>query len=154
HDQIEAAKYLGSLPYVDSTRIGITGASYGGYMALMCILKGAGVFKASIAVSSVTHWKFYDSIYTERYMLTPQENPDGYAESAAVTYADKLKGNLLIIHGTDDDNVHMQNSITMIDELTKANKLFQTALYPGSKHGIRQRFQYYSTILNFILGNL
>lgn len=154
HDQIDGAKYLGSLPYVDSTRIGITGASYGGYMALMCILKGAGVFKTSIAVSSVTHWKFYDSIYTERYMLTPQENPDGYTESAPVTYADKLKGNLLLIHGTDDDNVHMQNSITMIDELVKANKLFQTALYPGSKHGIRQRFQYYSTMLNFILGNL
>ena len=154
HDQIEGAKYLGSLPFVDRTRIGIFGGSYGGYMTLMSILLGNDVFKAAIASSSVTHWKFYDSIYTERYMLTPAENPDGYAESSPITYAKNLKGKLLIVHGTDDDNVHMENSITMIDELVKENKLFETALYPGSKHGIRQRLQYLMTMTNFLLEKL
>jgi dipeptidyl-peptidase-4 len=154
NDQIAGAKYLASLPYVDGGRIGITGGSYGGYMTLMCLLKGSETFKLGIAVSSVTHWKFYDSIYTERYMLTPKENPDGYAESAPATYADRLKGKLLIMHGTDDDNVHMQNSITMIDELVKKNKQFQTSLYPGSKHGIRARQHYLTTILNYLMENL
>lgn len=154
HDQIEGAKYFRSLPFVDRGRIGIFGASYGGYMSLMCILQGNDVFKAAVASSSVTHWKFYDSIYTERYMLTPAENPDGYAESAPLTYAKRLQGNLLIVHGTDDDNVHMQNSITMINELLKENKLFETAIYPGSKHGIRQRLQYYETMTNFFLEKL
>ena len=154
HDQIEGAKYLASLTYVDPSRIGITGGSYGGYMTLMCILQGADVFKAGIAVSSVTNWKYYDTIYTERYMETPAENPAGYEESSPMTYADKLKGKLLIIHGTDDDNVHMQNSIVMIDQLVKQNKVFQTALYPGSKHGIRQRLDYYRTLLEFIQENL
>ncbi len=154
HDQIEFAKYLSSLPYIDAGRIGIMGGSYGGYMTLMSILLGNDVFKTAIASSSVTHWKFYDSIYTERYMLTPSENPDGYEESAPITYARNLKGNLLIVHGTDDDNVHMQNSITMINELVKENKLFETSLYPGSKHGIRQRLQYYNTMTNFLLEKL
>ncbi len=154
HDQIECAKYLGSLPFVDASRIGILGGSYGGYMSLMSILLGNDVFKAAIASSSVTHWKFYDSIYTERYMLTPAENPDGYQESAPLTYAKNLRGNLLIVHGTDDDNVHMENSISMIDELVNENKLFETAIYPGSKHGIRQRLQYYMTMTNFLLEKL
>ena len=154
HDQIEGAKFLASLRYVDPARIGITGGSYGGYMTLMCILQGADVFKAGIAVSSVTSWKFYDTIYTERHMETPAENPDGYEESSPLTYADKLKGKLLIIHGTDDDNVHMSNTITMIDRLVKQNKVFQTALYPGSKHGISQRLDYYRTLLDFIQENL
>jgi dipeptidyl-peptidase-4 len=154
HDQIECAKYLASLPFVDGTRIGILGASYGGYMTLMSLLLGNDVFKAGIASSSVTHWKFYDSIYTERYMLTPEENPDGYAESAPLSYAKNLKGNLLIIHGTDDDNVHLQNTISMINELVKENKLFETALYPGSRHGIRQRLQYYMSMTNFIFEKL
>ncbi|MBI1804626.1 MAG: S9 family peptidase [Ignavibacteriae bacterium] len=154
HDQIEGAKYLASLPYVDPLRIGITGGSYGGYMTLLCLLQGNDVFKAGIASSSVTHWKFYDTIYTERYMLTPKENPEGYEESAPLSYAKQLKGKLLIVHGTDDDNVHMQNSITMINELVKEKKLFQTSLYPGSKHGIRQRLQYYMTMTDFLLYNL
>jgi dipeptidyl-peptidase-4 len=154
HDQIEGVKYLVSLPFVDGSRIGIFGASYGGFLTLMCFLQGNDVFKAAIASSSVTNWEFYDSIYTERYMLTPAENPDGYKESAPVTYAKNLKGNLLIVHGTDDDNVHMMNSITMINELVKENKLFETSLYPGSKHGIQARVQYRETMTNFFLEKL
>lgn len=142
NDQIEAARYLASLPYVDGTRIGIMGGSYGGYMTLMCMLQGADVFKAGIASSSVTSWKFYDTIYTERYMLTPEENPDGYKESAPLTHAAKLKGRLLIVHGTADDNVHLQNSTSMMTELIKHNKQFETAIFPGSKHGIRDRLYY------------
>lgn len=154
HDQIEGAKYLASLPYVDGSRIGITGGSYGGYMTLMCMLLGADVFKAGIAVSSVTHWKYYDTIYTERYMLTPDDNPDGYLESAPTTHAAKLKGKLLIIHGTDDDNVHLQNSMAMIDALIKEKKQFETMVYPGSKHGIRDRLHYYTKLTNFIIEKL
>jgi dipeptidyl-peptidase-4 len=157
HDQIEGAKYLASLPFVDASRIGIWGWSYGGYMAAMSILLGNEVFKTAVAVASVTDWKFYDTIYTERFMQTPQLNPEGYKQGSTLTYADKLKGNLLLIHGTADDNVHWQNTITLVNGLQKNNKQFQTAFYPGGTHGVaggNGRLQLYTMITNYILEKL
>lgn len=155
-DQIEAARYLGKLPYVDSTRMGIWGWSYGGYMTLMSMLVGADVFKAGVSGAPVTHWKFYDTIYTERYMLTPQENPEGYQRSAPLTHAGKLEGHLLIIHGTADDNVHWQNTVSMVDALIKEGKQFQTFYYPGHYHGIRgkARVHLYEMMTRFVLERL
>ncbi len=135
-DQIEAAKYMGAQPYVDKNRIGIFGWSYGGYMSSLCILKGNEVFKAAIAVAPVTHWKWYDSVYTERYMRTTAENPKGYADNSPVYFADRLKGNFLLIHGMSDDNVHFQNTVEMANALIKANKQFDTYYYPNRNHGI------------------
>ncbi len=135
-DQIGAARYFGSLPYVDASRVGIYGGSYGGYMALLSLLKGADVFKAGIAIAPVTHWKLYDTIYTERYMRTPQENPDGYRRSAPLTYADRLRGNLLVVHGTADDNVHAQHTTQLIEALVEADKQFDMRLYPGETHAV------------------
>ncbi len=157
HDQIEGAKYLSSLPFADGSRIGIWGWSYGGYMTLMSVLIGSDVFKTGVSVAPVTHWKFYDTIYTERYMLTPQENPEGYEESAPLTHAAKLKGNLLEIHGTADDNVHWQNTVSMVNALNQAGKQFETAFYPGGLHGIgggKLRAQLFTRITNFILDKL
>lgn len=135
-DQIRAAKHLASLPYVDGSRIGIWGWSYGGYMSSLSLFLGASVFKAAISVAPVTDWKFYDTIYTERYMRTPQENPGGYARSAPLAYADSLRGRLLLVHGTGDDNVHPQNTIQLIQKLELANKQFDLRLYPNKTHSI------------------
>ncbi|OGU72862.1 MAG: hypothetical protein A2V93_01825 [Ignavibacteria bacterium RBG_16_34_14] len=135
NDMIEGAKYLISTGYVDSSRIGIYGVSYGGYVAALAILKGADYFKAAIAGAPVIHWKFYDTIYTERYMQTPELNPNGYKESSPLEYVNMLKGKLLIIHGTADDNVHVQNSISFMIALQKANKQFDVMLYPEAMHG-------------------
>lgn len=157
NDQVEAAKYLASLPYVDGSRIGIWGWSYGGYMALMATTVGADVFSAGVSVAPVTNWKFYDSIYTERYMQTPSLNPDGYKDSAPAEHAAKLRGRLLVVHGTSDDNVHWQNTVTMVNELVKAGKQFETAFYPGGMHGIgggKTRAQLFTKITDFILANL
>ncbi|MEJ2614186.1 MAG: S9 family peptidase [Ignavibacteriaceae bacterium] len=157
HDQIEGAKYLASLPYIDKNRIGIWGWSYGGYMSALTILKGADYFKAAISVAPVIHWKFYDTIYTERYMQTPELNPEGYEESSPLSYADKLKGNLLIVHGMADDNVHFQNTVTMVLKLQEYDKQFETMFYPGKLHGIYggiTRIHLFSLMTNFILNNL
>ncbi len=157
NDQVEGEKYLARLPYVDAARIGIWGWSYGGYMTLMAMTTGTEVFKAGVAVAPVTHWKFYDSIYTERYMLTPKENPKGYEESAPLTRASNLRGKLLEIHGTGDDNVHWQNTVSMISQLIKEGKQFETAFYPGGRHGIgggKVRLQLFTKITDFILDNL
>ncbi len=135
-DQIEAAKYLGGLDYIDASRIGIYGWSYGGYMSSLCILKGNDVFKSAIAVAPVTNWKWYDTIYTERYMRTLAENEDGYIENSPVYFADKLKGNYLIVHGMADDNVHLQNTAEMMKALIKAGKQYDTYVYPNRNHGI------------------
>jgi len=135
-DQIEAAKYLGSLPYTDASRIGIYGWSYGGYMASLCILKGNDVFKSAIAVAPVTSWKWYDTVYTERFMRTLAENEEGYRQNSPVYFADRLKGDYLIVHGIADDNVHFQNTTEMMNALILANKQFDTYVYPNRNHGI------------------
>jgi dipeptidyl-peptidase 4 len=156
-DQIEAAKYWGSLPYVDKNRIGIFGWSYGAYVSSNCLFQGADYFKAAIAVSPVTNWRFYDTIYTERFLRTPQENATGYDENSPVTHASKLKGNFLLVHGTGDDNVHFQNSISLEDALIKANKQFQSFYYPNRNHGIYggvTRLHLYTMMTGFLEKNL
>lgn len=159
-DQIAGARYLSTLPYVDVSRIGIFGGSYGGYMAALCILKGADVFKVGIVSKPVTHWKYYDTIYTERYMRTPWENPDGYRESAPITYVDKLEGKLLLLHGTADDNVHFQHSLMFAEALVEANKQFDMHFYTNQNHGYNHtlvgntRFHLHTKITEYILANL
>lgn len=156
-DQIDAAKVIGNYPFVDKSRIGIFGWSYGGFMASNCIMKGNDVFKMAIAVAPVTNWRFYDSIYTERYMQTPQENASGYDENSPINHVDKLKGKLLLIHGSGDDNVHVQNSMQMMEALIQANKQFDSQIYPDNNHGIyggKTRIQLYTKMTNFILNNL
>ncbi len=135
-DQIGAARWFSRQPYVDPDRIGIWGWSYGGYMASRSMFLGAGVFKAALVVAPVTDWRFYDTIYTERYMRTPAENPAGYDESASLAYADSLKGSLLLVHGTGDDNVHFQNSVQLVERLEGANKQFDMRIYPNKTHAI------------------
>ena len=135
-DQIAAARWFAAQSYVDPDRIGIWGWSYGGYMSSLSMFRGAGVFKAGLAVAPVTDWRFYDTIYTERYMRTPQENPAGYAEGAPLAYADSLKGHFLLVHGTGDDNVHFQNSIRLVERLEAANKQFGMRIYPNKTHAI------------------
>ncbi len=134
--QIGAARWFSRQPYVDPDRIGIWGWSYGGYMASRSMFLGAGVFKAALVVAPVTDWRFYDTIYTERYMRTPAENPAGYDESASLAYADSLKGSLLLVHGTGDDNVHFQNSVQLVERLEGANKQFDMRIYPNKTHAI------------------
>jgi len=156
-DQIDAAKVIGNYPFVDKNRIGIWGWSYGGFMASNCILKGADVFKMAIAVAPVTNWRFYDSIYTERYMQTPQENASGYDENSPINHVNKLKGKYLLIHGSGDDNVHVQNSMQMMEALIQANKQFDSEIYPDKNHGIyggKTRIQLFTKMTNFIKENL
>ncbi|MCC9042512.1 S9 family peptidase [Myroides sp. M-43] len=156
-DQIIAAKYLGSQSYVDASRIGIWGWSYGGFMSSNALLQGSDVFKMAIAVAPVINWRYYDSIYTERYMTTPQENATGYDDNSPITYADNLKGRYLLIHGTADDNVHVQNAMAMIQSLVQKNKDFDWLIYPDKNHGIsggNTRLQLYTKMTNFILNNL
>lgn len=156
-DQIAAAKKLGALPFVDANRIGIWGWSFGGHMAAHCLLTGNDVFSFGIAVAPVTNWRFYDTIYTERFMRTPQENPEGYDLNSPLNYADQLKGKFLIIHGSGDDNVHVQNTMRMVEELIQADKQFEWMIYPDKNHGIyggNTRKHLYSKMTNFILENL
>ncbi len=136
-DQLAGVKYLKSLPYVDPARIGIWGWSYGGYMTLYALTNAPDVWKCGVAGAPVTHWKFYDTIYTERYMRTPKDNPAGYEASAPLSKAKDLKAKLLLIHGTADDNVHMQNTLAFVDALTKAGRPYQLEIQPGQKHGFR-----------------
>jgi dipeptidyl-peptidase-4 len=156
-DQIDAAKVIGNYAYVDKSRIGIFGWSFGGFMAANCILKGNDVFKMAVAVAPVTNWRFYDSVYTERFLQTPQENPGGYDDNSPINFVDKLKGKFLLIHGSADDNVHVQNSMQMIEALVQANKQFDWAIYPDKNHGIyggKTRIQLFDKITNFIHENL
>lgn len=156
-DQIAAAEKLSELPYIDKDRTAIWGWSFGGDMAMHCILKGNDVFEAAISVAPVTSWRFYDTIYTERFMRTPQENPEGYDLNSPLNYADQLKGKLLLVHGSADDNVHFQNTMRMVEELVQANKQFDWAVYPDKNHGIyggKTRVQLYTKMTNFILNNL
>ena len=156
-DQIETAKYLGSLPYVDAGRIGIWGWSFGGYISSSCMVKGNGVFKTGIAVAPVTNWRYYDNIYTERFMRTPQENPEGYDQNSPLNFAEGFKGNFLICHGTGDDNVHVQNTFEFIERLVQANKQFDMQLYTNRNHGIyggNTTYHLYTRMTNFILEKL
>ena len=159
-DQIESAIELGKRNYIDENRIGIWGWSYGGFMSSLAITKGADVFKMAIAVAPVTSWRYYDTVYTERYMQTPQENPSGYDENSPVNFADLLKGDYLLIHGTGDDNVHVQNSMQMINALIQANKEFDFFAYPDRAHGISKGrntrlhlFKKMTTFIDRSLGN-
>ncbi|MGB5377531.1 S9 family peptidase [Muriicola sp.] len=156
-DQIAVAKKLSDLDFIDEARTGIWGWSYGGFMASNCILKGNDTFEMAIAVAPVTSWRFYDTVYTERFMQTPQENPGGYDENSPLTYPNLLKGKYLLIHGSGDDNVHVQNTMRMITELVQANKQFDWAIYPDKNHGIsggNTRLQLYTKMTNFIKDNL
>ncbi|MFK8058955.1 MAG: S9 family peptidase [Polaribacter sp.] len=157
-DQIAVAKELANRSYIDTKNIGIWGWSYGGFMSTNCILKGNDIFTTAIAVAPVTSWRFYDSVYTERYMQTPQENASGYDDNSPINYADKLKGNYLLVHGTGDDNVHVQNSYRMINSLIAANKQFDQFIVPDRAHGIysgkNMRLNLYTKMTNFIEENL
>lgn len=156
-DFIDFAKYLGGLGYVDQTRIGIQGWSYGGYMTSLCMTKGADYYKAGIAVAPVTNWKYYDSIYTERFLRTPQENSGGYENNSPINFVNALKGKFLLVHGSADDNVHYQNSMDMISALVNANKQFDLFIYPNKNHGIyggNTRFHLYTMMTDFLKRNL
>ena len=152
-DQIQAAKQIGSLPYIDASRIGIWGWSFGGHMSTNCLLKGNDVFKMAIAVAPVTSWRFYDTIYTERFMRTPQENPGGYDDNSPFNYPELLKGDYLLIHGTGDDNVHVQHTMRMVEALIQANKQFEWSIYPDKNHGIyggNTTMHLYTKMTNFL----
>ncbi|MDA3780271.1 MAG: S9 family peptidase [Bacteroidales bacterium] len=156
-DQIEAAEYFSNLKYIDSKRTGIFGWSYGGFMSSSCLFKGNDVFEMAIAVAPVTNWRYYDSIYTERFMGLPSDNAKGYDDNSPINHVDKLKGKYLLVHGTGDDNVHVQNSIELIEKLVQANKQFEMQFYPDKKHGIyggNTTYHLYTRMTNFILNNL
>lgn len=156
-DQIETANYLKKLSFIDENRLGIWGWSFGGYVSSLCMTKGNGIFKMGIAVAPVTNWRFYDSMYSERYLGIPQENAKGYDENSPVHFADKLQGDYLLIHGTGDDNVHYQHAITMQNSLIKANKKFDMFSFPDRNHGIyggNTRYYLYQLMTNYIFQKL
>ncbi len=156
-DQIEVAKKLGELPYIDAARIGIWGWSYGAFMSSNCLFQANDVFSMAIAVAPVSSWRFYDTIYTERYMQTPQENPSGYDENSPITYVDNLKGDYLLVHGGADDNVHLQNTMRMVEALIQANKQFDWVIYPDKNHGIyggNTRLHLFTRMTKFIYDTL
>lgn len=156
-DMIEAAKYFGSLDYIDEDRMGMMGWSYGGFMTSLALTKGAEYFKMGIAVAPVTNWRYYDTIYTERFMRTPQENPSGYDDNSPINFVDQLEGNYLLVHGSTDDNVHLQNTMEMIEALVAADKQFDLFIYPNKNHGIyggNTRYHLYTKMTNFIQENL
>ena len=156
-DQIATANYLKTLPYVDSQRIGIWGWSFGGYLSALSAFKSGKTFKMAISVAPVTNWRYYDNIYTERFLQTPQENPDGYDLNSPITYAKDLNTKYLIVHGTADDNVHFQNAMDLVTALNKAGKQYDQFFYPNKNHFIRgenTRAHLYTKLTNYILENL
>lgn len=159
-DQIEAARELAKLPYVDEARIGIWGWSYGGFMSSNVVFRGGDVVKMAIAVAPVTSWRYYDTVYTERFLRTPQENPEGYDSNSPITYAKQFndkKNKLLLIHGTADDNVHFQNAMDLSEALIRENKQFDMMYYPDKNHGIyggNTRLQLYTLMTNYIKNHL
>jgi len=156
-DQVAAGRYLASLPYVDGNRIGIWGWSYGGYNVLMSMSRGNGFFKAGVAIAPVTDWKFYDSVYTERFMRTPQQNAAGYADGSAISLASRLEGQLLLVHGMADDNVHFQNSVEYSRALIAAGKHFEMFFFPDKNHSIyggNSRLYLYEKVIDFYRKNL
>ena len=156
-DQIDVAKYMGSLPYVDASRVGFQGWSFGGYMAALMISKGADVIKAAISVAPVTNWKYYDNIYTERFLRKPQDNKSGYEDNSPTNFVKNIKGHYLLIHGSGDDNVHVQNSMELINAMVKNNIPFDLMIYPNKNHGIYggyTRLHLYTKVLKFVKENL
>ncbi|MFH5883093.1 S9 family peptidase [Halalkalibaculum sp. DA3122] len=157
-DQIDAIEYvIDRYEYVDPDRIGIWGWSYGGYMSTLLMAEGSDLYKAGIAVAPVTHWRFYDTIYTERFMQTPDMNPDGYQEGSPIYKVDNIKGEYLLVHGTGDDNVHFQNSIELVNQLVEAGVQFESMFYPDRNHGIyggNTRRHLYRMMTDFILEEL
>lgn len=156
-DQAEAARIVAELPFVDKDRIGIWGWSYGGYMSTLALAEGNDIFSTAIAVAPVTSWRYYDTIYTERYMQTPQLNPEGYDKGAPISRAADIKGNYLLVHGTGDDNVHYQNAVSMVESLIAADVQFETMYYPNRNHGIyggNTTRHLYRMMTDFILENL
>ncbi len=156
-DQIAAAIKLGSEPFIDASRIGIWGWSYGGFMSANSLFQSPDTFSMAIAVAPVSSWRFYDTIYTERFMQTPQENPSGYDENSPLSHVDKLKGEFLLVHGSADDNVHVQNTTRLVEALVQANKQFDWAIYPDKNHGIyggNTRLHLYTKMTDFIKENL
>lgn len=156
-DQISSAKYLAALPYIDGARIGIWGWSYGGYMSSLAMMEGADVFAMGIAIAPVTSWRYYDTIYTERFLSTPQDNPAGYDDNSPTTHAAKLKGKFLLVHGTGDDNVHFQNTVALQDKLISEGKQFDSYYYPDRAHGIYRghaRPHLFNMMTQFVLDNL
>lgn len=156
-DHIAAARYMAGQSYVDDNRIAIWGWSYGGFMSSLCLEKGSDVFAAAIAVAPVTNWRYYDSIYTERFMRTPQENPSGYDDNSPINHVDKLKGKLLLCHGTADDNVHVQNVYEFSERLVQADKQFEMQIYTNRNHSIKggkTRLHLYKRFMRFLDANL
>jgi dipeptidyl-peptidase 4 len=156
-DIVATANYFKTQPFIDGDRMGVWGWSYGGYMSALAMTKAAGTFKLGIAVSPVTNWRFYDTVYTERYLRTPQENAKGYDENSPLQYAEKLTGKFLLIHGTGDDNVHVQNSMVFQESLIQAGKTFESFFYPDKHHGIqgsKTRHHLYNMMFSFVSENL
>ncbi|TDN97166.1 S9 family peptidase [Sunxiuqinia elliptica] len=156
-DQVEAARYLTTLPYVDKNNISIWGWSYGGFMTLLSMEKGGDLFKAGVAIAPVANFKFYDTVYTERFMRTPLENPDGYEDNAPLNHPEGITGRLLLIHGSADDNVHLQNTMEMAEALVQANVQFDMAIYTNRNHGIyggNTRMHLYQRVTDFLKNQL
>lgn len=155
-DQIEGARWLARQPYVDANRLGIWGWSYGGFMTAFTLEQDGNPFKAGIAVAPVADWRLYDTIYTERFMRTPEENPQGYDRGSAVKHAAGLRARMLLVHGTGDDNVHFQNSTQLVDALQAAGKQFNFMMYPDRNHGIAngRSTHLYTMMTNWVLANL
>ena len=156
-DQINTAKYLQTLPYVDPQRIGIWGWSFGGYLSTLSMMKGEGIFKAVMAVAPVTNWRYYDNVYTERFLTTPAQNPSGYDDNSPIFFADKASGKYLLVHGTADDNVHFQNAMELVNALNEAGFQYEQFFYPNKNHfimGGNTRLHLYTKLTDFILKNL
>lgn len=156
-DQAAAARWLSSQSYVDGNRIGIWGWSFGGYMSSLCITKTPETFKAAIAVAPVTNWRYYDNIYTERFLRTPEENPKGYDDNSPINFVKNIRGSYLLVHGTGDDNVHWQNTAEMINAMIKAGVRYDSEVYPNRNHGIgdsRAQYHLYRRMAEFVMGNL
>ena len=158
-DAIEAARWLGKQSWVDKERIGIWGWSFGGYLSTLSLLKGNDVFKMAIAVAPVMNWRYYDNIYTERFLGLPKDNAKGYDDNSPLNFANQLKGNYLLIHGTGDDNVHFQNSAEMVEKLEEAGKQFEFRIYPNKNHSIydatgNTRLNLYQLMTDFIMRKL
>lgn len=156
-DQTEAAKHLGEIDFVDKNRIGIYGWSYGGFMTLNCMTQSADYFNTGIAVAPVTNWRYYDNIYTERFMRKPQNNASGYDENSPINHAEKLKGDVLIVHGLADDNVHPQNTFEMTEALVQADKQFDMAIYTNRNHSIyggNTRYHLFTKMVKYFIDHL